>query len=107
MEARCGVKAKELAANYKLAASISREVLTLLEEQPKRVEVLNNLYHYCSEIDDVEGAFQACKERVEVYRPIAAASDAERNGQPDLNLIFYLYAFAYLLRRNNKLEEST
>ena len=47
MEARCGVKAKELAANYKLAASISREVLTLLEEQPKRVEVLNNLYHYC------------------------------------------------------------
>lgn len=49
MEARCGVKAKELAANYKLAASISREVLTLLEEQPMRVEVLNNLYRSCNE----------------------------------------------------------
>ena len=71
-----------------------------------RIEILNNLYGVCSQGDDREGSLEAVKELVEVQRPISAAGDAERQGQPDLTLIFYIYNLAELYRKNNKLDEA-
>ena len=45
-----------------------------------RVEILNNLFGARSQCDDAAGALEAVKEIVEVYRKIAAADEANRNG---------------------------
>ena len=75
MEVNCGVSITELIKGYTRAATIAREVLTELDTQPMKVEILESLYGLHSQNNDVTGAMESVKELVEVYRPLAAEAE--------------------------------
>ena len=99
MEQHCGVDPKKIVSSLTQAAQLARQVLKEPEEQVVRIDILNQLYDYCSEVGDLPSAIEALKEIIEVYRPISERTASERKGQPDENLIFYLYSYCTLLAK--------
>ena len=53
--------------------------------------MLNLYFDACSQKGDQAAALAALEDCMAVYRPMSAQITAESDGQPDGNLIFYLY----------------
>ena len=71
-----------------------------------RVNFLNMHLEACSQLADTNKSLAAIEELVQIYRPISEAGAEERKGQPDGNLIEYLYNYGALLEMAGRLEES-
>ena len=76
------------------------------EEQEVKLGVLNLYYDSCSAIGDNDAALAALEECLTIYRPISEKTAAERAGQPDGNMIFYLFQVSALLQKVGRIEES-
>ena len=99
MESQCAsVKPETAVSGLKRANEIAREVSTSdPAEQAQRHDILKRLYDLQSVAGDLPGALETVKELVQVTRGVSEQTAAERNNQPDLDLVFYLYSLAALL----------
>ena len=71
-----------------------------------RVNILNMHVEACAATENLDKSLDAIEEIVKLYRPISEQTKAERNGQPDGNLIEYLYNYGSLLERAGRMQES-
>ena len=97
---------RALQGDTEQAVRISRQVLKEPEEQIMRVNVLNMHLEACSQLGDTAKSLAAIEELVQIYRPISESTAEERKGQPDGNLIEYLYNYSALLETADRLQES-
>ena len=48
-------------------------------------------------MNDITGAIDAVEEIISVYKPVSEAQAEERKGEPDSNLVYYMFTFSGLL----------
>ena len=70
------------------------------------LQIMSMQHEICSKVGDAVGSAEALGEIVPILKEHSKENEAQRGGEPDTNLVFYLLQYSTCLEKSGKIQES-